>query len=68
MNMAALRSIEVIRGPVSSTYGSEAIGGAINFISLRPAAELRGIISQKNNLPENTEFFISSLLINKIQI
>src|SRR5690554_4480466 len=32
MNMAALRSIEVIKGLASSIYGSEAIGGSINFI------------------------------------
>lgn len=51
MNMAALRRIEVIRGPASSLYGSEAIGGAINFITLRPAAVPTGRLSiQGNNL------------------
>lgn len=49
MNMAALRSIEVIRGPVSSTYGSEAIGGAVNFISLRPAAAAIASIKLQGN-------------------
>ncbi|MDH5381499.1 MAG: TonB-dependent receptor plug domain-containing protein, partial [Cyclobacteriaceae bacterium] len=38
MNMAALKQVEVIRGPYSSIYGSEAIGGAINFITARPSA------------------------------
>jgi iron complex outermembrane receptor protein len=33
MNMAATSSIEVIKGPASSIYGSEAIGGSINFIT-----------------------------------
>ncbi|MEJ8757229.1 TonB-dependent receptor [Pontibacter sp. H259] len=37
INMGALRNIEVIRGPASSLYGSEAIGGAINFITQAPA-------------------------------
>jgi iron complex outermembrane receptor protein len=37
MNMAALKTIEVIRGPASSLYGSEAIGGAINFITQGPS-------------------------------
>lgn len=45
INMAALKNIEVIRGPASSLYGSEAIGGAVNFItqapSLLPAARLQ---------------------------
>ncbi|SHK88146.1 Outer membrane receptor proteins, mostly Fe transport [Chitinophaga jiangningensis] len=36
INMAALRNIEVIRGPASSLYGSEAVGGAVNFITLLP--------------------------------
>src|SRR5690606_39028970 len=49
MNMAALSRIEVIRGPASSMYGSEAIGGAINLISLRPAAVPSGRISIRGN-------------------
>jgi iron complex outermembrane recepter protein len=36
MNMAATKSIEVIKGPSSSLYGSEAIGGVINFITAAP--------------------------------
>ncbi|MGV3538863.1 MAG: TonB-dependent receptor [Rufibacter sp.] len=38
INMAALKNIEVIRGPASSLYGSEAIGGAVNFITQSPTA------------------------------
>ena len=38
MNMATTSRIEVIRGPASSMYGSEAIGGAINFITQEPTA------------------------------
>ncbi|MEM9990738.1 MAG: TonB-dependent receptor [Bacteroidota bacterium] len=49
MNMAALSRIEVIRGPASSLYGSEAIGGAINFITLRPAAVPTGRIALQGN-------------------
>ncbi|WP_204320445.1 hypothetical protein, partial [Klebsiella pneumoniae] len=29
-------SMEVVKGPVSSIYGPEAVGGAINFIMQRP--------------------------------
>ncbi|MBC7851318.1 MAG: TonB-dependent receptor, partial [Chitinophagaceae bacterium] len=36
MNMAALKTVEVIKGPSSSLYGSEAIGGVVNFISMAP--------------------------------
>jgi len=36
MNMAATKNIEVIKGPSSSLYGSEAIGGVVNFITISP--------------------------------
>lgn len=36
-NMAAAKSIEIIRGSYSSLYGSEAIGGAVNFITANPS-------------------------------
>lgn len=35
-DIMAVSSIEVVKGPASSLYGSEAIGGAINFITQRP--------------------------------
>jgi iron complex outermembrane recepter protein len=38
MNQFTVSSIEVVKGPVSSIYGAEAVGGAINFISQRPTA------------------------------
>jgi len=38
MNMAATKSIEVIKGPSSSLYGSEAIGGVVNFMTATPSA------------------------------
>lgn len=36
INMAGMERVEVVRGPSSSLYGSNAIGGAINFITPRP--------------------------------
>lgn len=51
MNMAATRSIEVIKGPSSSLYGSEAIGGVVNFITVAPTSEPAAKLSlQGNNL------------------
>jgi len=38
INQFALSSIEVVKGPVSSIYGPEAVGGAINFIMQRPTS------------------------------
>ncbi|TAG29697.1 MAG: TonB-dependent receptor [Sphingobacteriia bacterium] len=36
INQFAISSIEVVKGPVSSIYGPEAVGGAINFIMQKP--------------------------------
>jgi outer membrane receptor protein involved in Fe transport len=50
MNMAAVKNIEVIKGPSSSLYGSEAIGGVVNFISLAPTSSpLLKLSAQANN-------------------
>ena len=38
INMASVKNIEVIKGPSSSLYGSEAIGGVVNFITVAPTA------------------------------
>ncbi|MFD2570060.1 TonB-dependent receptor [Spirosoma soli] len=38
MNQFTVSSIEVVKGPVSSIYGPEAVGGAVNFVTQRPTA------------------------------
>ncbi|MGV3529507.1 MAG: TonB-dependent receptor [Flavisolibacter sp.] len=51
MNMAATGRIEVIKGPSSSLYGSEAIGGVVNFITTTPSATpALKVSAQGNNL------------------
>lgn len=51
LNMAAVKNIEVIKGPSSSLYGSEAIGGVVNFITLVPTAVPMAKLSfQGNNI------------------
>lgn len=49
MNMAAMKQIEVIRGPASAMYGAEAIGGAVNVITLSAPAQATGQISIQAN-------------------
>ncbi|RAW02548.1 TonB-dependent receptor [Pseudochryseolinea flava] len=38
MNILGISNIEVVKGPASSLYGPEAVGGAINFITRKPSA------------------------------
>jgi vitamin B12 transporter len=38
--LAAVESIEVLRGPQASRYGAGALGGVINLITRRPATQL----------------------------
>ncbi|MBN8822326.1 MULTISPECIES: TonB-dependent receptor [unclassified Spirosoma] len=38
LNSLAISSVEVVKGPVSSLYGPEAVGGAVNFLTHRPTA------------------------------
>lgn len=50
VNMTAVKNIEIIRGPSSSMYGAEAIGGAINFITkAAPVEPMARIALQGNN-------------------
>lgn len=41
----AIERIEVVRGPMSSLYGSEALGGVVNIITRRATDEWRGSFS-----------------------
>lgn len=62
MNLAATKSIEVIKGPSSSIYGSEAIGGVVNFITAtagdRPVLKLS---LQGNNIGYKRGDIVSSI-------
>src|SRR5690606_13471128 len=40
MNMEGVARVEVVRGPASSLYGSNAVGGAVNFVTPRPTEGL----------------------------
>ena len=49
MNMAAAKSIEVIKGPASALYGAEAIAGAVNVLTQAAPAFTTGSISAQMN-------------------
>lgn len=48
-NMAAAKTIEVIKGPSSALYGAEAIGGAVNVITQASPAYTSGYVSAQSN-------------------
>ncbi|WLI74511.1 TonB-dependent receptor domain-containing protein [Halomonas alkalicola] len=43
--LSAIERIEVIRGPMSTLYGSDAMGGVINIITRRVASEWSGSVA-----------------------
>jgi len=45
INMSGVKNIEVIKGPASSLYGSNSIGGAVNFITQSPPSGYSGDVS-----------------------
>lgn len=67
MNLSASENIEIIRGAYSSLYGSEAIGGAVNFITQKPSKEFNVSLSNRvNNIGyKRVEGTISGTINNK---
>lgn len=51
----AIERIEVIRGPMSGLYGSDAMGGVINIITKKNATEWAGSVRLDTTLQENTD-------------
>jgi outer membrane receptor protein involved in Fe transport len=49
MNNTSFDRVEVLKGPASSIYGSEAIGGSFNFITKNPTEKLTGSIGFQIN-------------------
>ena len=54
--VAAIERIEVIRGPMSTLYGSDAMGGVINIITKKVGSEWGGSVSVDTTLQEHREY------------
>jgi len=49
MNDLSHARVEVLKGPASSIYGSESIGGSFNFITKKPSEQLTGSLGIQGN-------------------
>ncbi|MFS2223714.1 TonB-dependent receptor domain-containing protein [Pantoea sp. B65] len=71
---SAIDHIEVIRGPMSSLYGSDAIGGVINIITRKNANNWQGTVGTNYTMQEHhasgdifqNDFFVTGPLIDKV--
>lgn len=53
--LAAIDRIEVVRGPMSSLYGSDAMGGVINIITRKVGKEWHGTVRADATLQEDSK-------------
>ena len=54
--MSAIERIEVIRGPMSTLYGSDAMGGVVNIITKKVPSQWNGSISLDHTFQENRDY------------
>lgn len=54
--ISSIERIEVIRGPMSTLYGSDAVGGVVNIITRKVAATPSGSVRVEMGLPEDTKW------------
>jgi len=53
--LEAIERIEVIRGPMSSLYGSDAMGGVVNIITRKVAHDWHGTLRTEGTFQENSQ-------------
>ena len=53
--LAAIERIEVIRGPMSTLYGSDAMGGVVNIITRKVAREWGGSTTLETQIEQNSD-------------
>ncbi|MBN2792793.1 MAG: TonB-dependent receptor [Desulfuromonadales bacterium] len=53
--VSMVERIEVVRGPSSSLYGSDALGGVVNIITKKPVAKLQGEVTGQYGINQDGE-------------
>lgn len=53
--ISAIERIEVIRGPMSTLYGSDAMGGVVNIITRKVSKEWGGSVTLETRIPQNSD-------------
>ena len=54
--LEAIERIEVVRGPMSSLYGSDAIGGVINIITRKVPKKLTGSVTVGGTIQQDSDY------------
>lgn len=54
--LEAIERIEVVRGPMSTLYGADAIGGVINIITQKNATETHGSVTVSKSFQEDSQY------------
>lgn len=54
--VSAIERVEVVRGPMSTLYGSDAMGGVVNIITRRAADRWTGVVSADRTFQTDGEF------------
>lgn len=54
--LSAIERIEVIRGPMSTLYGSDAMGGVVNIITRKVDREWAGSLGLEHTFQENRDY------------
>ena len=57
---AAIERIEVLRGPASTIYGSDAVGGVVNIITKKHPDRFTGSITVEGTLQEHSDLYGNS--------
>lgn len=53
--LSAIERIEVIRGPMSTLYGADAMGGVVNIITRKVSNEWGGSVGLETRIPQNSD-------------